>query len=99
MSRLASIIAKVGVDTDDIVELMEYVKKHGSERAGIAAYLKDADDIMKDINFQLKAQGYEVNEESNTDKKRDERPRNVWEYTPTSVKSVLGGTPVEGQQT
>ena len=98
MFRLAGIISKLELDTDDIVELMEYVKKHGSEKAGVEAYLKDADEIMKDIKFQLKAQGYETDEEDSSAKKNDERPRYFWEYTPGKSDTVLRGTPVVGQQ-
>lgn len=60
MSKLAALIAKHKLEEDDILDIMEHVKKAGSERAGIESWYNSLVADVEDIRFQLTAKGHDV---------------------------------------
>jgi hypothetical protein len=60
MADLASLIHKHNVSQEDALEILEYVKKEGSEKAGVEAWVKSLTENLEDCRFQLKTQGQDV---------------------------------------
>lgn len=60
MSRLAELMHKYGFDEDATMEVLDHIKKAGSEVAGIESYVKGLHDNLNDMRFQLKAKGVNV---------------------------------------
>lgn len=61
MADLASLIHKYNVPQEDALEILDFVKKEGSEKAGVEAWVKSLTDNLEDFRFQLKAKGHDVN--------------------------------------
>jgi len=60
MPDLAELLNKHKVEEDDMLEILDHVKKSGNEKDGIASYLKSLEDNLEDLRFQLKAKGSSV---------------------------------------